>query len=286
MLPLGSAVGSSASVVSVLAGSSALVSVVSSTALVSVVSSTPLESVGWSATVVAVAASSGASWAPAAAPAPARAAAISTANTPATHGARKPERRGGRNEDTMAPSLSGVVEMRGCRGGCRRRLGDRQPALHLLLVVFAVEPVATRFGCREADQGARVGGQVLGDLQVTEGEVVLGGVGVGDGKDDLGPGGGRVGGRCPGRVGALQLLLGAAVQLHRNRLGGLAGGLVGGTVSSAVLGGRDSAAGDGQRHRDQARDGQEQTASRHRGPSLVREFPLPPGNSSLSHRIP
>src|SRR5215217_7041187 len=282
MLPLGSAfgssapssaavvsvlAGSSASVVSVLAGSSALVSVVSSTALVSVVSS-------------------GASWAPAAAPAPARAAAISTANTPATHGARKPERRGGRNEDTMAPSLSGVVEMRGCRGGCRRRLGDRQPALHLLLVVFAVEPVATRFGCREADQGARVGGQVLGDLEVAEGEVVLGRVGVGHVQHDLGPGRGLVGGRGPGGVDALQLLLGAAVQFDRRRLGGLAGALVGGTVSSAVLCGRDGAAGGGQGHRDQGRNGQEQTASRHRGPSLVREFPLPSGNSWLCHRIP
>src|SRR5829696_6064451 len=283
MLPLGSAAGSSPAL------SPPVVSVV---APVVSVASPPVVSVGWSpcwspARVVAVPAASEDSWAPAAAPAPARAAATSTASTPETHGARQPERRGGRNEDTMAPSLSGVVEGYGDAGGVAGRgLGDRQPALHLLLVVLAVEPVATRLGCRETDQGARVGGQVLGDLQVAEGEVVLGGVGVGDGKDDLGPGGGRVGGRCPGRVGALQLLLGAAVQLHRNRLGGLAGGLVGGTVSSADLGGRDGAAGDGQRHHDQARDGQEQTASRHRGPSLVREFPLPPGNSPLSHRIP
>src|SRR5512133_3663876 len=133
MLPLGSAfwssapssaavvsvlAGSSAAVVWVLAGSSALVSVLSSTALVSVLWSvleSVLESLDCSATVVAVA-ESGDSWAPAAAPAPAKAAATSTASTPETHGARKPERRGGRNEDTMAPSLSGVVEVRGCGG--------------------------------------------------------------------------------------------------------------------------------------------------------------------------
>jgi len=39
------------------------------------------------------------------------------ASTPETHGARQPERRGGRNEDTMAPSLSGVVEGAGMPGG-------------------------------------------------------------------------------------------------------------------------------------------------------------------------
>src|SRR4029453_13307433 len=60
----------------------------------------------------------------------------------------------------------------GVAGG---RLADRQPALHLLLVVFAPEAVAARLGGREADLGRGVGGQVLGDLQVTEGEVVLGG---------------------------------------------------------------------------------------------------------------
>src|SRR4029453_4073879 len=234
-----------------------------------------------------VAGGSGAPCAAAAGPRPAaRGGGISPASTPATPGARRPERRGGRNEDTMAPSLSGVVEVRGCRGGCRRRLSDRQPALHLLLVVFAVEPVATRFGCREADQGARLGGQVPGDLEVTEGEVVLGGVGVGHVQHDLGPGCGLVDGRGPGGVAALQRLLGPAVQLDRSGLGGLAGVLVRGTVSSAVLCGRNGAAGGGQRHRDQGRNGQEQTASRHRGPSLVREFPLPPGNSRLGHRIP
>src|SRR4029450_360413 len=121
---------------------------------------------------------------------------------------------------------------------------------------------------------------------VTEGEVVLGGVGVGHVQHDLGPGRGLVDGRGPGGVAALQRLLGPAVQFDRSGLGGLAGVLVRGTVSSAVLCGRDGAAGGGQRHRDQGRNGQEQTASRHRGPSLVREFPLPPGNSWRCHRIP
>jgi hypothetical protein len=120
MLPLGSAAGSSppssAAVVSVVAVSPAVVSV----------ESAPVVSMGWSpgwspARVVAVPAASEDSWAPAAAPAPARAAATSTASTPETHGARQPERRGGRNEDTMAPSLSGVVEGYGDAGGVAGR---------------------------------------------------------------------------------------------------------------------------------------------------------------------
>src|SRR5215211_1558808 len=239
MLPLGSAAASSpspasapgVSVVSALA--SPVVSVVSALAspVVSVVSSVAgaVESELGSATVVAVSPPplGAASWAPAAAPAPARAAAISTASTPETHGARQPERRGGRNLDTMAPSLSGVVEGVGMPGGLPADgLADRQPALHLLLVVFAPEAVAARLGGREADLGGGVGGQVLGDLQVTEGEVVLGGVGVGDVQDHLGPGRSDVGGRRPGGVGALQLLLGAAAQLDRGRLGGLPDGLL------------------------------------------------------------
>src|SRR5215211_791454 len=287
ILPFSSAAGSSApssaAVVVVSPAAASVVVVSPGAASVVVVSSSAgaVDSVDWlSSTLEAVppessgacwvAAASGASCAPAAAPAPASAAAISTASTPATHGARRPERRGGRNEDTMAPSLSGVVEVRGCRGGRRRRSGDRQPALHLLLVVFAIEPVATRSGCRETDDRARLGGNVLGDLEVAEGEIVLGGVGVGDVQDDLGPGGGHVEGWVPGGVDAFHLLRGPAVQFDRCRLGGLTGALVGGAVSSADLGSRDGTAGDGQRHRDQGRDGQEQTASRHHGPSLGR----------------
>src|SRR5215218_6913430 len=134
MLPLGSAAGSSPAlsppVVSVVAVSP-VVAVLSSPVVavaspVVSVASPPVVSVGWSpgwspARVVAVPAASEDSWAPAAAPAPARAAATSTASTPETHGARQPERRGGWNEDTMAPSLSGVVEgleMPGGVAGC------------------------------------------------------------------------------------------------------------------------------------------------------------------------
>src|SRR6266508_468344 len=173
---------------------------------------------------------------------------------------------------------------------------DGYPALHLLALVLAVETVPSGTGRGELHPHLLAAREVLRQPLPLQGEVVLHGVGVGDLEDDARARRDHEGRRCPMRVARLQSGGDATFQHHRGgpvrppeRLPVGLAGLAGRAIPSAVVGGRDRAAGYAEQKAGERAGKHGCMTPQHLNAPLLwgrSEFLFPVGNSRPQHVIP